>query len=78
MPLFFIDIIDRNRVVQDREGEDFLDLGAVRQALILSAREIMADGVGRGVWWKHRTMRVRDAAGAVVLTMPLLEAVAEE
>ena len=78
MSLFFIDIVDRNQVIQDREGEDFPDLEAVRQAVILCAREIMADGVSRGVWWKHRTMRVRDDADNVVFTMPMVEALSEE
>ena len=78
MPLFFIDIMDGDRVVEDREGEDLPDLEAVRQTLILAAREIMAEGVSQGFWWKHREMRVRDNANNVVLTMPLIAALSEE
>ncbi len=78
MPLFFIDIMDGDRVVQDREGEDFPDLEAVRQTVILAAREIIAEGASQGFWWKHREMRVRDSADNVVLTMPLIAALREE
>ena len=78
MPLFFIDIMDKDRVVQDREGEDFPDLDAVRRAVILAAREIMAEGVGQGVWWGRRGIRVRDDADNIVLTMPLAAAVSDE
>ena len=44
MPLFFIDLVDRNQVVLDREGEEFPDLGAVREVVVAGAWEIMAVG----------------------------------
>jgi hypothetical protein len=75
MPFFNLNIRKLHELVEDVEGDDFLDLAAARSEAIVAAREIMSDGVRRGNRPDDRNrFEITDQAGRIVLVMPFAEA----
>jgi uncharacterized protein (UPF0248 family) len=75
MPIFFFDMLDRDKFIVDEDGQELPDLSAARLESIKSARELTAFAAKEGIDVTHRVFRVRNETGEVVDTMPFREAV---
>jgi len=75
MPHFYLNIRKLNELVEDLEGQDFVDLAAAHNEAIVAAREIMSDGVRKGNRPEDRSrFEIMDADGCIALVIPFAEA----
>jgi hypothetical protein len=72
---YFLNQVHRGECIIDDEGECFPDLEAVKNEVIVSAREIMAERLRNGDDLNHSRFEVQDERGQVVLVLPFSEAI---
>jgi hypothetical protein len=58
----------------DTEGDELPDAGALRDHVLVTARDMLRGPRLREIEWASCTMEVTDAAGRLVLTLPFSEA----
>ena len=78
MPRYFFHFRNRNGLKEDYEGDDLADLAAAKEAAMISAREIIADGsLGDEAALSGCSFEVCDAAGTLLFAFPFSEAAAK-
>jgi hypothetical protein len=76
MPRYFFHIIDGGDRLDDPEGVDLADLDTARAEAILTAREIMAEGIKRGDYPDGQIFEITNGDGQILLTIPFKQAIA--
>ncbi len=78
MPRYFFHFRNQNGLQEDYEGEDLVDLAAVGEHAMASAKEIIAEGLlgGKPVLTDF-SFEVRDGTGRLLLDFPFPEAAAK-
>jgi hypothetical protein len=80
MPRYFLHVqypASEDGFACDDEGDELPDIGALRQHVLDTARDLMRGTRLKAVPdWRHCTFEVTDEAGTVVLTLPFSEVVA--
>ena len=80
MPRYFLHLrypASEDGFARDDEGDELPDLGALRQHVVDTARDLMTGTRLKAIPdWLRCSFEVTDEAGAVVLTLPFSEAVA--
>lgn len=74
MARYYFHIRDRDKLIEDTEGQEFLDEAAIRAEALASARELLAEGILLGETMEHRTFEIMDARGGIVATIPFSDA----
>ncbi len=75
MKRYFFHLEEGAGLTVDEEGEECLTLDDVRTAAVRSARSVMCADLSMGSLCMKAQIRVTDAAGSDVLTVPFREAV---
>ena len=70
MTTYYFDHFDGSEVIRDNEGQEVSDIAALRIEATSAVRELVAIVLARGEAIDHRELRVRTAAGLVVMTIP--------
>ena len=63
MPTYFFDLIKGSDLVEDDQGEDFVDIEAAKLEGLASARELLADAAKKGILATSPVYLIRNAAG---------------
>ena len=74
MPRYYLNVRSAIGLIADPEGSNYSDLSAARAEAIEAARELMADRVRRGKRPNGDQFEILDVTGAIVLTVPFIEA----
>jgi hypothetical protein len=78
MPRYFFHFRDRNGLKEDYEGDDLADLAAAKETAMISAREIIADGLlGGEDALSSCSFEVCDEAGTLLFVFPFSGAAAK-
>jgi uncharacterized protein with von Willebrand factor type A (vWA) domain len=75
LPRYFFEIINRDGIVKDDEGQELTDLGAARRCAVAAVRSIISDESRRGHVDLRGRIRVTQRGGGTVLVLPYSEAV---
>ena len=75
MARYYFHIRDRDKLIEDLEGQDIVDEEAIRVEALASAREMLAEGILLGKSMEHRIFEVTDANGRQVTTVPFSDAI---
>ena len=70
MPRYFTHLRDKELLLEDIVGQEFLSLADAREEAILAARELMAAGVIAGKRPSNNKFEITDDAGRTVLVVP--------
>jgi hypothetical protein len=74
MPRYFFHFRNRNGLKEDYEGDDLADLVAAKETAMISAREIIADGLlGDEAVLGSCSFEVCDEAGKLLFALPFSE-----
>jgi hypothetical protein len=73
MARYFMHLRDGTEEVLDAEGREFPSLGALRYAVLYTARDLLAGDVRDGLL--RFRIDAEDAAGAIIYTLPFRDAV---
>src|SRR3954447_24805846 len=74
MQLFFLDILTGSQVLEDPDGQDFLDLDAAITEAAASARDLVAYGITQNQDVSGRSFLIRDENEQTVATVPFRDA----
>ena len=74
MTLYFLHLFECGDLTTDGEGSEYDDLEEARTSAIVLARGVMIDEVRRGRVCLSCSIKVHDAQGVLVLTVPFREA----
>jgi hypothetical protein len=74
MPTYFFDLIKGSDLVEDDQGEDFVDIEAAKLEGLASARELLADAAKKGILATSPVYLIRNAAGDILATIPFKDA----
>ena len=74
MQLFFLDILTGSQVLEDPDGQDFLDLNAAITEAAASARDLVAYGLMQNQDVSGRSFLIRDENEQTVATVPFRDA----
>jgi len=74
MPHFCLDVLSGRKVLEDPEGQDFLDLDAAITEAVASARDLMAHSIMQNEDVSGRSFLIRDRNDATVATVPFRDA----
>ena len=74
MQLFFLDILTGSQVLEDPDGQDFLDLDAAITEAAASARDLVAYGITQNQDVSDRSFLIRDENEQTVATVPFRDA----
>jgi hypothetical protein len=78
MPRYFFHFRTRNGLKEDYEGDDLADLAAAKETAVISAREIIADGLlGEQAVLSGCSFEVCDEAGKLLFVLPFSDAAAK-
>jgi hypothetical protein len=75
MPKYYVHQIHKGECIPDLEGADFPDVAALREEVIIAARQIMANRLMKGEVLDHSRFEVSDEMGKLVLTLPFGDAI---
>jgi hypothetical protein len=76
MPRFYLHLRDHSDELLDPDGCEFIDLDAVRRAVVASARDVLANEIKSGGLIDFRfRIDAEDSDGEVVYTLPFSNAV---
>lgn len=78
LPRYFLNQIHRGEWIPDPEGGDFPDMDAMKEELLISAREIMAERLLAGHELNHSRFEVKDEGGSIIYVMPFADALPRE
>jgi len=67
---FFLDILNGRTVLEDPDGQDFLDLEAAITEAVASARDLVAYGIMQNEDMSARSFLIRDGKDETVATVP--------
>ena len=76
-PTYFFDLIKGNELVElveDDQGEDFVDIEAAKVESLASARELLADAAKKGILATSPVYLIRNAAGDVLASISFKDA----
>ena len=74
MQLFFLDVLNGSQVLEDPDGQDFLDLNAAITEAAASARDLVAYGITQNQDVSARSFLIRDDNEQTVATVPFRDA----
>lgn len=69
MPRYFLNLIERDDLIRDLEGTEFVDLDAARDEAVASIRAIVADHITSGEKLLLRTIEICDDKGNHLATV---------
>jgi hypothetical protein len=69
MPRYFLHLIERDDLIRDIEGAEFVDLDAARDEAVESIRAIVADHIASGEKLLLRTIEICDDKGNHLATV---------
>jgi hypothetical protein len=72
MPRYFFHILSGGVTVEDEEGMELPDMAAARQEAVASARDLALSADRDGFGKETRSVRIVDAAGTVLGSVPVL------
>jgi hypothetical protein len=75
MSRYFLHLRDSVDELLDPDGEDFANLGALRAAAMVSARDLMAGDIRNGVIDFRYRIDEEDEGGRIVYSLPFKHAV---
>jgi hypothetical protein len=75
MARYFLHLRDGNDEILDPEGSEFADLDALRKAVLVSARDLIAGDVREGVIDFRFRIEAENEAGEVIYSLPFKNAV---
>ena len=67
---FFLDVLKGSQVLEDPDGQDFLDLDAAITEAAASARDLVAYGISQNKDVSGRSFLIRDENEQTVATVP--------
>jgi len=73
VPPFYLDVLDGDRVIEDPEGIDFVDLDTAIAEAVAGARDLVAHGIMQNEDVSGQVFRIRDGDGETVATVPFRE-----
>jgi len=71
---FFLDVLKGSQVLEDPDGQDFLDLDAATIEAAASARDLVASGITQNEDVSSRSFLIRDETGQTVAKVPFRDA----
>lgn len=74
MARYYFHVRDRDKLIEDTEGQELPDAAAVRGEALASARELLAEAILLGEPMEHRIFDIVDEGGRKVATIPFSEA----
>src|SRR5215213_7215430 len=74
MQHFFLDVLNGSQVLEDPDGQNFLDLDAAITEAAASARDLVAYGLLQNEDVSGRSFLIRDEDDQAVATVPLRDA----
>lgn len=74
MAQFFLHLRDSVDELLDPEGQEFADLAALKQAVIFSARDLLAGEMRNGVIDLRYRLDAENIEGEIVYTLPFKQA----
>ena len=74
MQHFFLDVLTGSQVLEDPDGQDFLDLDAAITEAAASARDLVAYGITQNQDVSGRSFLIRDENEQTVATVPFRDA----
>jgi hypothetical protein len=74
MALYFLHLRDSVDECLDPEGKEFADVDAVRNAVMISARDLMAGDIRRGIIDFRFRIDAEDENGEIVYSLPFKHA----
>ena len=74
MQHFFLDVLTGSQVLEDPDGQDFLDLNAAITEAAASARDLVAYGITQNQDVSGRSFLIRDEDNQTVATLPFRNA----
>jgi hypothetical protein len=75
MARYFMHLRDGTEELLDPEGKEFPSLGALRDAVLLTARDLLMGDVRNGIMDLRFRIDAEDEGGRIVHTMPFKHAV---
>lgn len=75
MPLYFMHLRDGTEELLDPDGRDFPSLGALRDAVLFTARDLLKGDIHDGLLDLRFRIDAHDESGAIVHTLPFKHAV---
>jgi hypothetical protein len=75
MARYFFHLRDGHEEILDAEGAEFGDMDAVREAVLVGARDLIAGDVQQGVIDFHFRIEAENEAGEIVYSLPFGQAV---
>jgi hypothetical protein len=75
MARYFLHLRDGTDEILDPEGSEFADLDALRKAVLVSARDLIAGDVREGVIDFRFRIEAENEAGEVIYSLPFKNAV---
>lgn len=75
MPRYFLNVRDRDVLIEDPDGDEAADLSAIRGIAESCIADIYArpHTYGEALLWGRRSLEITDEAGATVLVVPFSE-----
>ena len=75
MPRFFLNLRDRDRLIDDPEGEEADDLAAIARSVQTTIEDIFGrpETYGEPQRWNRFVFEVTNEAGEIVLEVPLAD-----
>ena len=70
----FNDLVELVELVEDDQGEDFVDIEAAKVESLASARELLADAAKKGILATSPVYLIRNAAGDVLASISFKDA----
>ena len=73
MPTYFFNLWDGASLIEDTEGQKFVNAEAARQEAVMAAREMLAELVREGKEVDGQKIDILDVTRTIVLTVRLMD-----
>lgn len=74
MARYFLHLRDSVDELIDSDGRDYVNLEALKEAVMITARDLMAGDIRNGIIDLRYRIDAEDAAGSIVYTLPFKHA----